>query len=112
MRYIRSIRGVSGVMRQLSFRVFEKAFLTGSNPIDDRDPFIMHKRDPDTTTDLILKKAMSLAETGIPFKTMGLSLRDLMDLDMATFDQIDETVTRILKDKATAVEEFEDDLGK
>jgi hypothetical protein len=84
----------------------------GTSVVDDRDPFILFRsvEDESSTKDIMLKRAISLCKTGLPTRKFGLSLMDIMELDLATFNMVDDACAELLEDIKTGTASIAEDF--
>lgn len=105
-------RNVTGLLRPLLFRVFSASYEENTSVVDGRDPFKIF-RTPEREVagqDVLLKRVISACKTGIPARKFGLSLIDMMNMDLATFNMIDEACAELLSDTNIATKDALEDL--
>lgn len=71
--------------------------------VSDKSPFDHLKFEKrETTTDVLLRKVMRISRTGVPWKTLGISMTDLLDMDYMSVCKIDDLCDELLKEQAEA----------
>jgi hypothetical protein len=104
MSLIKETAKAKGLMKPLLLRVFNKSFIDKHDIASGTLSTSLFEFDEDNEmsagTDLLLRKAVNTARTGVPSDKFGLSLLELLQLDYATFEFIDDVCGEILKDKS------------
>ena len=110
-RLLEECRGVGGLLRPLAFRVFHETRKRKESVYSDKSPFsIFIYEEKEKDTEVIYHQVMKACGAGYIKKLFGLSFLDILQLDYATFVDIDGKCSEYARARNQTMDEMQEEL--